>query len=131
MCFCIYYVSYSYQSISLRYVYNNNIELYQLYINYFIQIKIIDTIALLLHVALHIEMCLQPYSLSLRIQVARPSKCPLVDKPRPASVAGTPQAVAVCSRKEVAQAVQNDSSVTNRNYRQFSQDTLNGDDVEN
>ncbi len=32
--------------------------------------------------------------------------------------------------KKIAHAVRNGSGVTDRNYRQFSQDTFNGDDVE-
>ena len=54
-----------------------------------------------------------------------------VDKPHPASVPGTRSAVAGRSQKEIVQAVWNGSGVTDRNYWQFPQDTLNGDDVEN
>jgi hypothetical protein len=95
----------------------------------FIPIEIIDIIALPLHVALHVALCLQRYWLSLHI--AGPSQCPLVDKPHPASVPRTLPAVARRSLKEIAQAVGNDSSVADWNYRQFSHDTFNGNDVEN
>ena len=61
----------------------------------------------------------------------RPAQCPRVDKPHPTSVAGNRPAVAGCARKEVAQVVLNGSCVSNRYYCKFSQDTLNGDDVEN
>jgi hypothetical protein len=110
------------------------------YINYFpllyfncIPIAIIDIIALplyvALHVTLHVALLLQPYWLSLLI--AGPSQCPLVDKQHPATVPRTRLAVTWRSWKETAQAVQNGSSVSNWNYLQFSQDTYNGDDVEN
>ncbi len=54
-----------------------------------------------------------------------------VDKPHPASVPGTRLAVAGCSRKEIVKAVWNSSGVTDRNYWKFSQDTFNGNDIEN
>ncbi len=47
------------------------------------------------------------------------------------SVPWTLLAVAGRSFKTIAQAVWNGSCVTDRNYWQFPQDTLNGDDVEN
>jgi hypothetical protein len=40
-------------------------------------------------------------------------------------------AVAGRSWKNIVQAVQNGSGVTDRNYWQFSQDTFHGDDIEN
>ncbi len=46
--------------------------------NYFIPIKIMDIIALPLHVALHATLCLQPYWLSLHSVV--PSQCPPLNK---------------------------------------------------
>ena len=82
-----------------------------------------------LHVAQHVAQCRQPCFHSLHI--TGPSQCPRVDKPHPASVAGTRPAVAWCSRKDVSQVVRNGSSVTNRHNRKFSQDTFDGDDVEN
>ncbi len=85
--------------------------------NYFIQIEIIDIISLWLslHIALHVALCLQIRWLSLHI--AGPSQCPLVDKPHPASVAGTRPAVAGCSRKEVAQALgARQSSITSVSF---------------
>ena len=44
-----------------------------------------------------------------------------------------PSRPAVAGRiwKVIAQAVRNGSGVTDRNHRQFSKDTFNGDDVEN
>ncbi len=91
----------------------------------------LSIIALPLHhdVALHVALCLQRPSLSLHI--AGPSQCPWVDKPHPASVSGTLPAVAGRSRKVSAQAVGNGSCVADWNYRQFSQDNFNWNDVEN
>ncbi len=72
---------------------------------------------------------LQPHWLSLHI--AGPAQSTRIDKPHPASIPGTLPAVAWRSLKTIAQAVLNGSGVTDRNYWQFSQDTFNGDDVEN
>ena len=47
------------------------------------------------------------------------------------SVPGTLAAVARRSLKTIAQAVRNGSGVTDRNYWQLPQNTLNGDDLEN
>ncbi len=67
-----------------------------------------------------------------RIQmIARPAQSPRIDKPHPASVPGTLAAVPGRSLKTIAQAVQDGSSVTDMNYWQLPQDTLNGDDVDN
>ena len=90
---------------------------------------LIDIIALPLHVALHVALCLQRYWLSLHI--AGPSQCPRVDKPHPASVPGTRPAVAGRSRKEIVQAVGNGSGVADWNYLHFFQDTFNRNGVEN
>jgi hypothetical protein len=78
-----------------------------------------------------LALCLQCYWLSLHI--AGPSQCTRVDKlePHHASVPGTRSAVAGRSRKEIAQAVGNGYGVADWNYRQFSQDTFNRNDVEN
>ena len=65
------------------------------------------------------------------LHITGPAQRPRVDKPHPTSVAGNRPAVAGCARKEVAQVVLNGSSVSNRYYCKFSQDTLNGDDIEN
>jgi hypothetical protein len=73
-----------------------------------------------LQTALYVAPCLHPPFHSLHI--TGPSQCPRVEKPHPASVAGTRPAVAGCARKEVVQ---------DRHYRKFSQDTFDGDDVEN
>ncbi len=97
--------------------------------NCFIPIELIDIIALPLHVALHVALCLQRSSLSLHI--AGPSQCPWVDKPHPASVPGTRPAVAGRSRKVSVQEVGNGSGVADWNYRQLSQDTFHWNDVEN
>jgi hypothetical protein len=72
-------------------------------------------------------MRLQPHLLSLHI--AGPAQSPRIDKPHSASVPGTFPAVALRSRKTIAQAMLNGSGITNRNYWQFSQDTFNWDDV--
>ncbi len=83
-----------------------------------------------LHVTLHVAQShSQPPFHSLHI--TGPSQCPRVDKPHPASVAGSRPAVAGCARKDVAQVVQNGSCVSNRHNRQLSQNALNGDDIEN
>ena len=76
-------------------------------------------------------MCSHTHWRSLHI--ARPAQSPRIDKPHPASVPGTLAAVASLRRslKTIAQAVRNGSGVTDRNYWQLPQDTLNGDDVEN
>ncbi len=74
-------------------------------------------------------MCFHTHWRSLHI--AGPAQSPRIDKPHPASVPGTLPAVAGRSLKTIAQAVLNGSGVTDRNYWQFPQDTLNGDDVEN
>jgi hypothetical protein len=65
------------------------------------------------------------------LHITGPAQLPRVDKPHPTSVAGTRPAVAGCTRKEVAQVVLNGSSVSNKYDCKFSQDTLNGDIVEN
>ena len=65
------------------------------------------------------------------LHIARPAQSPRIDKPHPQSVPGTLAAVARRSLKTIAQAVRNGSGVTDRNYWQLPQDTLNGDDVEN
>ena len=83
-----------------------------------------------LHVTLHVAQShSQPPFHSLHI--TRPSQCPRVDKPHPASVAGTRPAVAGCARKDVAQVVRNGSCVSNRHDSKFFQNALNGDDIEN
>ncbi len=51
-----------------------------------------------------------------------PNDCELINHIRPA--------VARCSRKDVMQVVQNSPCVTNGDHRKFSQDTVNGYDLE-
>ena len=74
-------------------------------------------------------LCLQVQWLSLHI--AGPAQCPRVDKPHPASVPRPLPAVTGRSLEMIAQAVRNCSCVTDRNYGQFSQDTIDWDDVKN
>ena len=94
------------------------------------QTEIIDIIAIIdIIIVPRSPLCLQLQWLSLHI--AGPAQCPRVDKPHPASVPGTLAAIARRSLKTIAQAVRNGSGVTDRNYWQLPQDTLNGDDVEN
>ena len=77
-----------------------------------------------------VAQCHQPPPLPF-ITYQGPSQCPWVDKPHPASVAGTRPAVTGCARKDVAQVVRKGSCVSNRHNSKFSQNALNGDDVEN
>ena len=65
------------------------------------------------------------------LHITGPAQLPRVDKPHPTSVTGTRPAVTGCTRKEVAQVVLNGSSVSNKYDCKFSQDTLNGDIIEN
>ena len=84
MSFVYYYVNYFFKTYYIS------------YITYFTLNEIIDIMAIidiiLLHVALHVALCLEPHWLSLHI--AGPSQCPRVDKPHPASVPRTRPAVA-------------------------------------
>ncbi len=59
-------------------------------------------------------MCLQPHWPSLHI--AGPAQSPQVDKPYPASVPGTLQAISCLARKKIVHVVLNGSGVTDRNY---------------
>jgi hypothetical protein len=54
-----------------------------------------------------------------------------MENPHPASVASTLPAVAGCAQYDVVQVVQNGSFVSNRYNYQFSQNSLDGDDIEN
>ena len=94
------------------------------------QIEIIDIIGIIdIIIVPRSSLCLQLQWLSLHI--AGPAQSPRVDKPHPASVPGTLPAVAGRSHEMIAQAVRNCSCVTDRNYGQFSQDTVDWDDVKN
>ena len=87
----------------------------------------------LLHVVLHVAQshsAINPLPFH-SLHIPGPSQCPRVDKPHPASVAGTRPAVVGCARKDVAQVVRNGSCVSNRHNCKFSQNALNGNDVEN
>ena len=100
------------------------------YIDYITQIDIIDIIAIIdIIIVPSSPLCLQLQWLSLHI--AGPAQRPRVNKPHPASVPGPLPAVTGRSLKMIAQAVRNCSCVTDRNYGQFSQDTVNWDDVKN
>ncbi len=115
-------------------IYNNTIIFIHInyinYIDYIIQIEIIDIIAIIdIIIVPRSPLCLQLQWLSLHI--AGPAQCPRVDKPHPASVPRPLPAVAGRSLEMIAQAVQYCSCVTDRNNGQFSQDTIDWDDVKN
>jgi hypothetical protein len=76
-----------------------------------------------------VAQCCQPTHYPLHIQ--GPSQCPRIDKPYPASVSATRPAVAGCTRKDVVQVMLFGSSIPDWYHRKLSQDTLNGDDIEN
>ncbi len=103
------------------------------YVDYFISIEIIDIIAIIdlrtLPFSLHVALCLQHHG----FHYIWWDQSKATNKKHPASVPGTLQAVAGRLRKTNSQAarVQNGSGVTERNNWQFSQDTFNGDDLEN
>ena len=65
------------------------------------------------------------------LHITRPSQCPRVDKPHPASIAGTRPAVAGRPGKVAAQVVWNCPCVSHWYNRQFTEDTLNWYDIEN
>jgi hypothetical protein len=60
-----------------------------------------------------------------------PSQCPRVDEPLTASIACTRLVVAWSAWKEIAHVVLDDPSVAYGYNWQLSQDTLNGNDIEN
>jgi hypothetical protein len=64
------------------------------------------------------------------LHIAGPAQRQRVDKPHPASVPGTLQAISGRAKKKIVHVVRNGSGVTDWNYWQFAQDTFNGDDVE-
>jgi hypothetical protein len=67
------------------------------------------------------------------LNITGPSQCPRIDKPRPASIAGTVTLPAVAGRhgKVVAQAVWNCSRAAYWYNRQFTKDAFNWYDVSN
>ena len=64
------------------------------------------------------------------LHVTGPSQCPRVDEPHSASVARTWSAVAGSARKGVAHAVRNSTGVPDRHQGKFTQDILNGNDIQ-
>ena len=64
------------------------------------------------------------------LHVMGPSQCPRVDEPHSASIACARPAVAGSARKGIAHAVRNSTGVPDRHQWKFSQDTLNGNDIQ-
>ena len=64
------------------------------------------------------------------LHVTGPSQCPRVDEPHSASIACARPAVAGSARKGIAHAVRNSPGVPDRHQWKFSQDTLNGNDIQ-
>ncbi len=77
---------------------------------------------------LHMASRAEPPPRLLHIQ--GPSKFTRVDKPHPASIAGSRLAVAGSARKDVAQVIWNGSCIADCDNRKFSKDTLNGNYIE-
>ncbi len=69
----------------------------------------------------HLHM--EPFAM-WQLHITRPSQCPGIDKPHPASIAGTRPAVAGRARKNVAQEVWHCPGVADGYDWQFAQDTL-------